>query len=318
MFKMIFTSALVTAAVAVFATQTIAGDCSASKNQPMSAQAPRGDGHERTAYRPVQEDLVDIAAGADDFKTLVSAIKAASLVEAFKAEGPFTVFAPTDDAFAKLPEGTLEALLQDKDKLTKILTYHVVKGNVMSKDVAKINAAGTLQGALLRIDASKGVRVNDAKVVNADLRARNGVIHVIDTVLLPPSDIIDTAANADSFKTLVTAVKAAELVDALKSKGPFTVFAPTDEAFAKLPEGTLPALLNDQEKLQAILKYHVVPGYVTAADAMKLDRAKTLQGGELKIDSNGGVHVNDANVIKADILTANGVIHVIDSVLLPH
>jgi uncharacterized surface protein with fasciclin (FAS1) repeats len=109
------------------------------------------------------------------------------------------------------------------------------------------------------------------------------------------------------------------LVEALKGKGPFTVFAPTDEAFAKLPEGTIPALLKDKEKLAAVLTYHVVPGYVTAADAMKLSGAKTLQGGELKISSDGGgVSINDANVIKADILTANGVIHVIDSVLLPN
>ena len=213
MFKMIFTSTVVAAVVAGFAAQTFAGDCSASKHQHTAAQSPQRDGQERTANRPVQEDLVDIAAGADGFKTLVRAIKAAGLVEALKAEGPFTVFAPTDDAFAKLPEGTLEALLQDKDKLIKVLTYHVVKGNVTSKDVTKINAAGTLQGALLRIATSKGVRVNDAKVVNADLRARNGVIQVIDTVLLPPSDIFDTAANANSFKTLVTAIEAAELVD---------------------------------------------------------------------------------------------------------
>jgi len=99
--------------------------------------------------------------------------------------GPFTVFAPTDEAFAKLPEGTVEALLKDKEKLTKILTYHVVKGNVTSKDAAKLNSAGTLQGAILRIDASEGVRVNDAKVVTADLRASNGIIHVIDAVLMP-------------------------------------------------------------------------------------------------------------------------------------
>lgn len=193
-----------------------------------------------------------------------------------------------------------------------------MKGNVSSKDVTKLNSAGTLQGAFLRIDTSKGVRVNDAKVVNVDLRARNGIIHVIDTVLLPPSDIVDTAVSADDFNTLVTAVKSAGLVEALKGKGPFTVFAPTDAAFAKLPEGTIPALLKDKDKLGAILKYHVVPGYVTAADAMKLDRAKTLQGGELRISSDGGVQINDANVVKADISTANGVIHVIDSVLLPN
>ena len=131
------------------------------------------------------------------------------------------------------------------------------------------------------------------------------------------ADIVDTAMSAGSFGTLVAAVKAAGLVDTLKGDGPFTVFAPTDEAFAKLPEGTIPALLNDKEKLGAILKYHVVPGYVTSSDVVKLNSAKTLQGGELKINAEGGVHVNDANVVKADIVTSNGVIHVIDSVILP-
>ena len=298
-----------------------AGHCQASKYKHTSAQVAEHQhqgAEERTALRPVKEDIVDIAAGADDFKTLVTAVKAAGLVEALKGKGPFTVFAPTDEAFAKLPEGTIEALLKDKEKLAKILTYHVVNGNVTSKDVANLNSAGTLQGAFLRIDTSKGVRVNDAKVVNTDLRASNGVIHVIDTVLLPPDDIVDTAASAGSFNTLVTAVKAAGLVEALKGKGPFTVFAPTDEAFAKLPEGTIPALLNDKEKLGAILKYHVVPGYVTAADAMKLNSAKTLQGGQLEINADGGVRINNANVVKADISTANGVIHVIDTVLLPN
>ncbi|MHB8899556.1 MAG: fasciclin domain-containing protein [Thermoguttaceae bacterium] len=318
MFKMISTSAAVLA-VAALASQSTAGTCQGSKYKQTSAQAACDSAQESTAYRPVQADIVDTAVGAENFKTLVAAVQAAGLVEALKGEGPFTVFAPTDEAFAKLPKGTVEALLKDKEKLAKILTYHVVKGNVTSKDLAKLNSAGSLQGAFLRIDASKGVRVNNAMVVTADLRASNGMIHVIDTVLLPPADIVDTAVGAGSFETLVAAVKAAGLVEALKGKGPLTVFAPTDKAFAKLPEGTIPALLNDKEKLAAVLTYHVVPGYVTAADAMKLNSAKTLQGGKLKISSDGGsVNIDDAKVIEADILTANGVIHVIDSVLLPN
>ena len=270
MFKMIFASGTI-AAFALLA-QANASNCQAYKHT--SAQAASHSAKQRTAYRPVQCDIVDTAASAENFKTLVAAVKTAGLVDALKGEGPFTVFAPTDEAFAKLPKGTVEGLLNDKEKLTKILTYHVVKGNVSSRDVEKLNSADTLQGALLRIDTTDGVRVNNAKVVNADLQASNGIIHVIDTVLLPPADIVDTAVSADNFTTLVTAVKAAGLVEALKGKGPFTVFAPTDEAFAKLPEGTISALLNDKEKLAAILTYHVVPGYVTAADAMKLDRAR--------------------------------------------
>lgn len=132
-------------------------------------------------------------------------------------------------------------------------------------------------------------------------------------------DIVDTALSDPSFTTLVTALKAAGLVDTLKSKGPFTVFAPTNEAFAKLPEGTLGDLLKveNKDKLVAVLTYHVVAGQVLAADVVKLNKAKTVQGSEVTIDTSNGVKVDNANVIKTDIKTSNGVIHVIDSVILP-
>jgi uncharacterized surface protein with fasciclin (FAS1) repeats len=136
------------------------------------------------------------------------------------------------------------------------------------------------------------------------------------------ADIVDTAVAAGSFKTLVAAVTAASLVGTLKSKGPFTVFAPNDEAFAKLPKGTVEGLLKDIPKLTAVLTYHVVPGKVMAADVVKLKTAKTVQGQEVKIDASKwhlhkNVKINDAEVVKADIVTDNGVIHVIDKVLLP-
>ena len=130
-------------------------------------------------------------------------------------------------------------------------------------------------------------------------------------------DIVDTAVDAGTFKTLATALQAAGLVDTLKGPGPFTVFAPTDEAFAKLPAGTLDALLKDKAKLTAILTYHVVPGKVMAADVVKLKQAKTVQGQSITIDTSKGVKVDGANVIKTDIVCSNGVIHVIDSVILP-
>ncbi len=135
---------------------------------------------------PAPADIVDTAIAAGSFKTLVTAVEAAGLVETLRSDGPFTVFAPTDDAFAKLPPGTLEGLLADKAKLTAVLTYHVVPGKVTAADVAELSAATTVQGATLAIDTSAGVRVNDAAVVTADVMATNGVIHVIDTVLLPP------------------------------------------------------------------------------------------------------------------------------------
>ena len=132
-----------------------------------------------------------------------------------------------------------------------------------------------------------------------------------------PKDIVDTAVAAGSFKTLAAALTAAGLIDTLKGAGPFTVFAPTDEAFAKLPAGTVEALLKDKAKLTAILTYHVVPGKVMAADVVKLKEAKTVQGQSVKIDTAKGVKIDGANVVKADIVCSNGVIHVIDSVILP-
>ena len=131
------------------------------------------------------------------------------------------------------------------------------------------------------------------------------------------ADIVDTAINAGSFETLVAAVKAADLVDTLKGKGPFTLFAPNDDAFAKLPKGTVDKLLKDVPKLKKILTYHVVSGKVMAADVSKMKSAKTVEGSEVKIDASKGVKVNDANVSKADVQADNGVIHVIDTVLMP-
>lgn len=135
------------------------------------------------------------------------------------------------------------------------------------------------------------------------------------------ADIVDTAIVAGKFKTLVTAIQAAELVDTLKGPGPFTVFAPTDDAFAKLPKGTVENLLKDIPKLKTILTYHVVAGKVTSQDVAKLKNAKTVQGEEVKIDTSRwrlhGVKINDAEVVKADIMADNGVIHVINKVLMP-
>jgi uncharacterized surface protein with fasciclin (FAS1) repeats len=133
----------------------------------------------------------------------------------------------------------------------------------------------------------------------------------------PTGDIVDVAVGAGSFSTLVAAVKAAGLVETLKGEGPFTVFAPTDEAFAKIDKAALDALLADKEKLTAVLTYHVVPGKVVAADVAKIDSAKTVQGGTISIDTSDGVKVDGANVVKTDVVASNGVIHVIDTVILP-
>ena len=133
----------------------------------------------------------------------------------------------------------------------------------------------------------------------------------------PAGDIVAVAQGAGSFTTLVTALQAADLVETLQGPGPFTVFAPTDEAFAKVPAADLEALLADKEKLRAVLTYHVVSGKVMAADVVKLDSAKTVQGGEVTIDARDGVRVDGAKVVSADVPASNGVIHVIDTVILP-
>jgi uncharacterized surface protein with fasciclin (FAS1) repeats len=132
-----------------------------------------------------EKDIVDTAVAAGSFKTLATALEAAGLVETLKGEGPFTVFAPTDEAFAKIPEADLKALLADKEKLTKVLTYHVVSGKVMAADVVKLKEAKTVEGGSVTIDTSDGVKVDNAKVIKTDVKATNGVIHVIDTVIMP-------------------------------------------------------------------------------------------------------------------------------------
>jgi transforming growth factor-beta-induced protein len=275
------------------------------------------------ASHQMADDIVDTAVKAGKFNTLAAALKAAGLVDTLKGAGPFTVFAPTDEAFAKLPKGTLDELLkpENKAKLTAILTYHVVPGSVLAADVTKLSNAATVNGQRVDIKAAGGkVMIDGATVTATDVKTSNGVIHVIDTVIMPSSDdVVDTAVKAGSFKTLAAALKAAGLVDALKGSGPFTVFAPTDEAFAKLPKGTLDDLLKpeNKEKLVSILKYHVVSGRVFSNDAVAAKHAKTLQGGEVKITSDGGVKIDNATVVSADLDASNGVIHVIDTVIMP-
>ncbi len=140
------------------------------------------------AAEPKAKDIVDTAVAAGSFNTLATALKAAGLIETLKGKGPFTVFAPTDDAFKKLPAGTLEKLLADKAQLTKVLTYHVVAGKVMADDVVRLKEAKTVEGSMVKITVANGaVKVNDANVVKTDIGATNGVIHVIDSVLLPPA-----------------------------------------------------------------------------------------------------------------------------------
>jgi uncharacterized surface protein with fasciclin (FAS1) repeats len=291
----------------VLATPAYSGDC--------------GGGWHAKAPQTASKDLVDTAVAAGSFGTLVKAVQAADLVETLKGDGPFTVFAPTDAAFAAVPQDTLKGLLADKAALTKVLTYHVVPGRIPASQVTSMDWAETAQGQSLRIESRGGkVMIDGATVVKADIETSNGIIHVIDRVILPRKDIIDTAVAAGSFKTLATAVTAAELVETLKGKGPFTVFAPADSAFAKLPDGTVEGLLKNKPALQGVLTYHVVPGRILAKDiAMGTSKVATANGAALTVnrDRDGNVTIDNAKVVKTDILAGNGVIHVIDSVVLP-
>ncbi len=281
---------------------------------------------------PMAKDIVDTAVADGRFTTLVAAVQAAGLVDTLKGEGPFTVFAPTDDAFAKLPAGTLDELLkpENKQKLTDILLYHVVAGKVMAADVTALTSAPTVLGKDVAIKVDMGnVYINDSKVIITDIETSNGVIHVIDSVLLPPAEdammekntIVDIAVADGRFTTLVAALGAAGLVETLSGDGPFTVFAPTDDAFAALPAGTVESLLlpENKQKLTDILLYHVVSGKVMAADVVTLTSAPTVLGKDLTIKvQDGKVFLNDTvQVIITDIEASNGVIHVIDAVLLP-
>ncbi|MFN2142908.1 MAG: fasciclin domain-containing protein, partial [Candidatus Promineifilaceae bacterium] len=276
------------------------------------------------------------------FTTLVAAVQAAGLAETLSGEGEFTVFAPTDDAFAALPEGTVESLLEDPEGALKdILLYHVLSQVVPAADVVNYEGVQTIEGENIAIAVVDGdVVLNDsAKVVLTDIAASNGIIHVIDAVLLPPSiteaaaeeamaedemmdvkSIAEIASEDGRFTTLVAALDAAGLVDTLAGEGEFTVFAPVDDAFAALPEGTVEALLEDpQGALTDVLLYHVVEGVVPAETVVTLDSAPTLQGSDIHITVNDdGVFLNDTvKVLVTDVTASNGIIHVIDGVLLP-
>ncbi len=281
------------------------------------------------AAMPEMKNIVETAVAAGSFSTLVAAVTAADLGGALSGEGPFTVFAPTDEAFAALPAGTIDALLADPSgDLTQILLYHVLSGKVMAEAVADGLEVETLQGSMVKFSIVDGKpMINDAMIVTTDIEASNGVIHVIDAVILPPAEeaampemnIVETAIAAGGFETLVAAVTAADLGGALSGEGPFTVFAPTDEAFAALPAGTIDALLADPSgDLTQILLYHVLSGKVMAeavADGLEVE---TLQGSMVKFSIvDGKPMINDAMIVTTDIEASNGVIHVIDAVILP-
>jgi len=284
----------------------------ACDDDPVSADDDRDD---------VTENLVEVAAAAGTFGTLVGALDAAGLTSTLRDDGPFTVFAPDDDAFAAISDETLGTLVADTDRLSEVLTFHVVSGSFEATEVLARDAFTALNGGNLAVRQDGGdAFLNDARISATDIAASNGVIHVLETVMLPEGilTIVELARENGSFETLLAALDAAGLTETIATGGPFTVFAPTDDAFAALPEGALEGLLADPEALADVLTYHVVAGEVPASEVVSLDSAETLNGASVSITaSDAGVEVNEANVIATDLAAFNGIVHVIDAVLLP-
>ena len=256
--------------------------------------------------------IVDLAVATPSLSTLVAAVTQAGLVDALNGPGPLTVFAPTNDAFAQLnalPEG---------DALIEVLTYHVAQGKLTAVDLIEAGTVTTLQGEEITIEQREdGVFLNgNVQVIMADIVASNGIIHVIDQVLVqetPLASIVDIATSNDSFATLVGALQAAELVETLQGEGPFTVFAPTNDAFEALDA------IPSGDVLKEVLLYHVAAGKFAAADLLESGIVTTVQGDEVTIEMvDGKVLLNGSiEVVTADIEASNGIIHVITGVLVP-
>ena len=277
--------------------------------------------------------ILEVAQSAGDFETLLAAVEAAGLESTLAdANGEFTVFAPTDEAFEALPDGTLDSLLADPEQLSHILLYHVIADSAVASDTAlslvgttQVMANGEKLALTLRGDA---LYLNESVVIETDIEASNGVIHVIDAVLTPVTipepqgSIVDIALSNPDLTTLVAALQATDLVGTLADEtATFTVFAPTDDAFAALGEDTIAALLSDTESLTDVLLYHVVGG--AAADSIDAtsrygDVLTMANEDEVAVDiREGELFVNEARIIIRDIPATNGIIHVIDAVLLP-
>lgn len=267
-----------------------------------------------------QKNIVDLATelGATE---LVSFIKAAGLDEALSGTGPFTVFAPTNDAFTALPSDVVEKLKSDKQLLSDTLKYHVHNGRVYSSELKNDLTASTLDDLNeIRINLyGKVATVNGAKIDKVNQNATNGVIHVIEKVLypVPTLNLVQLIGTTKDFSTLLYCIIRANIEGQLAG-GPFTVFVPTDEAFKKLPVGALSDLLSNQTALIDVLTYHVINGTVYSAGITDGAKIEALNKKELTFKvTNDGVTVQSSKVTTADVGVTNGVVHVIDTVLLP-
>lgn len=270
------------------------------------------------------QSIVEIAATNSSFSILVEALTKADLVGALEGNGPFTVFAPTNEAFAALLEDLGVESLDDlsAEALKPILLYHVVSGKVLSSQltdgyVTTLSEGPEESSISLQVKTGEVMLNNSARVTTADVSASNGVIHIIDKVLLPPT-VVDLAINNPSFSILVQAVVKAELVETLSGAGSFTVFAPTDAAFQQLFADLGVAGIADltKEQLTPILLYHVVSGNVMSGE-LSTGNVATLNG-DIAVNVGSAVTINGSTqVVLTDVQGSNGVVHVIDKVLLP-
>jgi len=285
-----------------------------------------------------QRNIVETAQADPELRALVDAVVAGGLVQTLSGPGPFTVFAPIDQAFGALGDNILDYVFNPDNvkALDTVLTYHVVSGAVTSDKIKDGQVIPTVDaGQSVTAHVANGVvTINNARVLRANILCTNGVIHVVDNVLVPgnfnypKNDIVATAVSVPALSTLVTAVKTGNLVQALSyPRGPFTVFAPDNQAFANLPAGVLAYLLAHPQELDAVLTYHVVDargdrgrGRLYADEITNFQEAFTLNGQPLVFVVAGGkVLVNgNSTVIQANVDTSNGVVHVVDTVLIPN
>ena len=317
-----------------------------------------------------EEPAATAASNNPLLSTLVSAVGEAGLADTLNGEGPFTIFAPTNEAFEAIPTETMDMVMADKDLLTQILTYHVVPGQSLgAEELGTEGMIETVEGSTLEFGAD-GTTVNGVDVICSDVPTANATVHIVDEVLLPPAvqemlaggsattggtatedeeamalepsgpacatvpaegagsfsgmaqDPAATAAsNNPALSTLVTAVSEAGLVDTLNGEGPFTIFAPTNDAFAAVPSNQMQAVMSDQEQLTSVLTYHVVAGErLSSEQLIERGTVATVQGGQLMVEAgaDGGLQINgSATSVCMDVPTANATVHIIDSVLLP-
>ena len=278
-----------------------------------------------------ERNIVEVAQNTPELSILVEAVLAAGLAPTLST-GSLTVFAPTNSAFAALLTElgvTKEALLADKALLTAVLTYHVLGTAVARADIPAGKAITPVSGGFFKIETTGGLKVTDGRnrvsnITATDIRASNGVVHLVDRVLLPANkDIVATASALPDFSILVEAVVAAGLASTLQREGPYTVFAPTNAAFAGLLAElnvTKDALLADTALLTKVLTYHVVAARVLKAEVPVNTAITTVQGQTLVVGTDLAItdqNMRKSQIVATDVFTSNGVIHVVDKVLLP-